>query len=383
MKSTVTPTPRVDIVQLVQAEMNQIEEHHPDLAPLQSIIRKTAEDILAKLPDIITSRNVVTWRCEEPANMAVTKLSFADSKETEGTNEKTAEALMELKNKICRQITLRLYESYLQDIVAEINTHQAKNKPVPWGIGSVRRYQKGNEHSKLDTFIHFWRKYIEPEGREELFRKIIVSKLSPKWQTKYQQVVNKECPYDWHSMTNKKIAETLVSLKRERDPSQKCWILGSLQAWTGEKGEQWGVSFAKMWTRKYKGREDKEFRAQILPHLPIEWQNTFVLKGKARGFQSKCPHNWDILSTGKIVDIIKALKRSYDPATHVWNFGSIAQWTDMENGKLWGRSFHGYWTAKHGTKAEEQFKAWILTYLPPEWKKTYYKRKMKDSLTTS
>ena len=88
MKSTVTPTPRVDIVQLVQAEMNQIEEHHPDLAPLQSIIRKTAEDILAKLPDIITSRNVVTWRCEEPANMAVTKLSFADSKETEALLEK-------------------------------------------------------------------------------------------------------------------------------------------------------------------------------------------------------------------------------------------------------------------------------------------------------
>lgn len=377
MKSTVTPTPRVDIVQLVQAEINQVEERYPDIAGLQSAIHGAAEEILAKLPNIITSRNIVTWRCEEPAKEAVAKLS-----KIEGTNKKTAETLTALRKEICMQISLKLYETYLQDIVAEINAYQAKNKPVVWGIGSVRQYQKGNEHSKLDTFIHFWRKYIEPQGKEELFRKIIVSKLSPQWQEKYQ-VVNKECPYDWHTMTNKKIAETLSSLKRKRDPSQKSWTLGSLRTWAGENGEQWGDSFLQMWRRKYQGREDKEFKTQILPHLPIEWQHKFVLKGKLRGASSECPHEWSTLTTGKIVDIIKALKKSYDPATHVWNSGSIANWTDEESGKPWGRSFYHYWTRKYGEKAEEQFKAWILTYLPPEWKETYCKRTMKKSLATS
>ncbi|MCX6733301.1 MAG: hypothetical protein NTX63_00640 [Candidatus Peregrinibacteria bacterium] len=378
MKSTVTPTPRVDIVQLVQAEIDQAAERYSDIAELQSTIRNMAEEILAKLPDIITSRNIVTWRCEEPAKKAVVRLSVS-----EGTNEKTAGALTALRKDICMQITLKLYETYLQDIVAEINAHQAKNTPAVWGIGTVRRYQIGNKHSKLDTFIHFWRKYIEPEGKEELFRKIIVSKLSPEWQAKYQ-VVNKECPYDWHTMTHKKIADTLVSLKRRRDPSQKSWTLGSIRGWTGENGDQWGASFLQMWSRKYQGREDKEFKTQILPHLPIEWQHKFVLKGKLRGnSSSECPYEWSTLTTGKIVDIIKALKKSYDPATHVWNSGSIANWTDEESGKPWGRSFYNYWSRKHGEKAEEQFKAWILTYLPPEWKKTYCKRKMKNALTTS
>lgn len=375
--STVTkdaPIPRHELTESVHQEIDRLlETQYPKLASIQADIHTAADVILNNLPKKVGSGNVITRRCKKPADAAIIHLSKTDNE----TDTETQEYLSDLRKNLCAHVMLTIKKEHIQRIIAGIQLYQSKHTPVPWTIASVRRYDETTKGSKLYTFTKFWQSNIEEEG-DAIFRKYIVSKLSPEWQEKFVSI---KSPHRWSTMGNKEIADKISPLKTKRDPAKSRWNFSSIQAWEGEDGESLGRGFSDAWKRKYKLDYEEKFRELILPHLPEKWRENYV-SSNVKYLTRKGPYIWPLLSAEETVDALISLKKHRNPERAKWSFGSVVDWTG-EDGERLGMRFYGYLRNKYGAETDKKFREIYLPHFPPMWRETYLEKKYKITFVPS
>lgn len=131
---------------------------------------------------------------------------------------------------------------------------------TPWGIGSIPNQWIG-ENGELfgKSFWHYWRKYKEGAGEDNLFQEIILPLLPETWQKNYRRVGSSE----WASLSDATLAERLSGLHRLH--GLKKWGLGSVQHWEDQNGNATGRYFHNYWWAEYGDQKDAEFERRILP----------------------------------------------------------------------------------------------------------------------
>lgn len=360
-----TEVAREDILALVHGEIDQIESGYPLLAPLQEEIRRRASQTVMLLPDTIKGKPTVTIACRGAADSDVHQLSHPEGKHS----EERAHALSAFRNELCGQVTLLLHKEYIEKVISEIRAYQACHKPARWGIGSTKHaFMKEGKSPILFTFIAFWSNNVE-KG-DALFRKFIVPRLDPEWQEAYRR--RNQSPHEWRDMSSEEIANTLTTLRGEKDPSKSAWHWRMTIGWKGPGEKPLGRSFYHYWTEFYREEAEAKFSEQIVPQLPESWQKNLV-PVNTKGVKSPCPYTWDLLSSQETVSALLSLKSRVHPTKKRWSFWAAQDWCDKD-GKKWGKSFCMYWKAKYRDRAEEEFRGQMLPLFPSEWQATYCER---------
>lgn len=137
-------------------------------------------------------------------------------------------------------------------------------------------------------------------------------------------------PIDWDALcyNDERLALTLASLRKKRDPSHNPWSLESLQNWTDDFGNPVGKSFADFWRENFDVEGDEIFRTRLLPHFPKEWLRNYGQDGKNCIQYKPCP------TPMKKNDFIKEFFKHLDGICDAEELQAVASFTHSKIQKL-------------------------------------------------
>ena len=226
------------------------------------------------------------------------------------------------------------YAEYIDRIVAEkilpyCESHQpCKGGFSHWGLGSVFYWDDQWGRS----FYSFWRNNIEKKG-DAIFVDEILPRLPQNWQMTYKfQGEQVKSPHNWNEMSDGEIASVLIDLKKDSDPIECQWWIGSIAYWKGgESKEKWGKSFWSYWRSKVEATGDESFCDRILPLLPEEWRDNFCARETIE---------WRNMNYRQMAELLSGLQKP--TRSKRWYPSQISLWTNAD-GRAIGYAFRQFW----------------------------------------
>ena len=210
IQSVPTPTRKDSLQKKLQAIIHEYTSGDEALA---AEYEGQLEKLMGLLPEEIDSQLLITRKCKKPLE------AYVEEKTKEGLTE-----IIELKERICAEVTLVMYSDYISDSILRIYDYlNANPEIIKWGIGALSHWDDNLVTDWASLFYNFWRKKVEKRS-DAIFREKIVARLPSMHADKYRS--KDKCPYKWASMSDQEIASVLVGLKNATTPQKIAGGLG-------------------------------------------------------------------------------------------------------------------------------------------------------------